>query len=1040
MNFSEIGVKKPVTTLMFFLAVLMIGVVMFTYLSVDFLPEIENPTVTVITEWSGASTEDVENKVTKVIERALGSVNNLKEMTSVTKEGISTVTCEFIWGTNLDEASNDMRSNLDRVTRDLPDDVEDPRLMKFNTSQIPIQFYGVTATESVEDLYDIIDKEVADPLKRLAGVGTVNLFGGLQREIQILLDPERLSAYGIDLQTVASILAAENVTLPAGNIKVGTVDYTIRVPGEFITPQELETVVIRSENGAYVYLRDVAKVVDGFEEERRITEINGRRGMMMIIQKRSGGNTVAVAKEVTKELERLRPNLPRDIQIDLIADTSTDITNSINNVYGTIRWALFFVVIVTFLFLRSLRTSLIIALTIPFSLVAAIIFLYCMGWTINIISMSALAISIGMLVDNAVVVLENITKKVEHGTAPKEAAMFGSQEVMTAIMASTLTTIVVFLPLIFLTGEAGVMFKQLGGLLTATLIASMICALWFTPMLSSKLLQPAKVREAGFSPRVKAMHDFGDRVFDRLDAAYAAVLRGALKARGLVVLSAIGIFAAGMGLFLWIGSEYSPEDDSDRLTIKVELAIGTRVEKTAEVCREVLAVALEAAGDDVRTYSIRCGEGRGMSSGDEGTHIGQVQLRLVRQTERVQTARQIGRKVADRVGKWPEIVKLSTSTGGMGPGGGAKPISIEVTGFDMDILQRIADQVADIIRATPGAVEVNVARDVGRPEIHVEINREKAAAHGLNVSQVASSMRTLFYGTTATQFREEDDEYDILLRLDEPYRRTLADIARAEITTADGRRIRLDSVADIVEGVGPLKIDRKNQERMIKVEADVDGRSSGEVVSDLEKAFASQIVLPSGVGIHFGGTAEDQAETFGQMQMMLVLGILLVYMVMAAQFESLLDPFLILFAIPFAFVGVAISLLIFGLTVSIMSFIGMIMLVGVVVNNAIVLIDYINLLRARGQSLAEAIENGGRSRLRPVLITTLTSVSGMLPMVFSRGEGAAMWRPMGATVAGGLLFAMLVTLVLVPILYSLVHSRAERKRVAALEAAKGAIS
>jgi HAE1 family hydrophobic/amphiphilic exporter-1 len=1031
-NLSEIGVRKPVTTLMFFIAVLIIGIVMFTRLSVDFLPEIENPVVTVLTEWPGASTEDVENKVTKMIERALGSVNNLKEMTSVTKEGISSVTCEFIWGTNLDEASNDMRSNLDRVVGDLPDDVETPRLMKFNTSQIPIQFFGITVTENVENLYDIIDKEVSDPLKRLPGVGTVNLFGGLEREIQILLDPERLAAFDVRLETVVAILAAENMTLPAGNIKVGSMDYTIRVPGEFVSPEELESVVIRSEGGSYVYLRDIARVVDGFAEERRITEINGRRGMMMIIQKRSGANTVAVAQEVTAELERLRPTLPRDIQISLIGDTSTDIVNSINNVFGTIRWALLFVFLVTLFFLGSFRSSMIIALTIPFSLIAAIIFLYSMGWTINIISMSSLAIAIGMVVDNAVVILENITKKVEHGTAPREAAMFGSEEVMTAVMASTLTTIVVFFPLIFLQGEAGVMFKQLGGLLTATLVASMVCALWLTPMLSSKLLQPRNVRKARIKPWTAAIQKAGVRVFDSLDAGYARLLHHALHTRWLVVVIAVALLFGGVALFRLVGSEYAPEDDSDRLTIRIELAIGTRVEETAEMCRRVLALALQAAGEDVLTYSIRCGEGRGMSAGDEGTHIGQIQLRLVRQTERVKTAREIGREVADRITRWPEIVKLSVNAGGMGPGGGAKPISIEVTGFDFDILQRIAEQVASIVRSTPGAVDVNLARDMGRPEIHVDIDRVKAAAHGLNVSQVATGMRTLFYGTTATQFREEDDEYDILLRLDEPHRRTLADIARAEITTSDGRRIRLDSVANIVEGVGPLKIDRKNQERMIRVEADVFGRSSGEVVAELRQTIGSKIALPSGVSIHFGGTAEDQAETFGEMQLMLLLGILLVYMVMAAQFESLLDPFLILFSIPFAFVGVAISLLVFQLTINIMSFIGMIMLVGVVVNNAIILIDYINLLRARGQRLGEAIENGGRSRLRPVLITTLSSVAGMMPLVLSRGEGAAMWRPMGATIVGGLLFAMLITLVLVPTLYSLFHSRGERKRVEAL--------
>ncbi len=1031
MKLPELGVRKPITTLMFFLAVLIIGAVMIMELSVDYLPEIERPTVTVVTEWSGASTEDVEKKVTKQIERALGSVNNLKEMTSATVEGISSVTCEFIWGTDLDEASNDMRSNIDRVKRDLPEDAEEPRFMKFNTSQIPIQFYGITARESVENLYDIIDRDVADPLKRLPGVGTVNLFGGLQREIQVRLDPAKLTAYGIDLDAVARILAAENVTLPAGNLKVGRMDYTIRVPGEFADPAELETVVLRAEKGAYVYLRDVAQVLDGFEEEKRITEINSSRGMMMMVQKRSGANTVAVARETTRELERLKPNLPRDIELHLVADTSTDIVNSINNVTNAVKWAFVFVVLVALLFLRNLRSALIIALTIPFSLIMAFIFMWTMGWTINIISMSSLAVAMGMVVDNAVVVLENITKKVEAGAAPREAAMFGSEEVGTAVAASTLTTIVVFVPLIFLEGESGVMFKQLGGLLTATLAASMVCALWLTPMLGSKLLRTVKDQQARMGARLAAFHVRADRGFQAVDAAYGRLLRRALRARWLVVALAMALLVGGVLVFLTVGSEYAPEDDSDRLTIRVELDIGTRVEETAEVCRRVIPVALAAAGPgNVKTYSIRCGESRGMDT-SSGTHIGQVRMRLVGTRERAKSSKTIGRETADQVARWPEVVKVTTSSGGMGPGQGAKPIIIEVTGFDFDILQGIAEEVAAIVRATPGAVEVNIARDMGRPELHVEIDRVKAAAHGLNVSQIARGLRTLFYGTAATKFHEEDDEYDILLRLDEPHRVSLADLARAELTAEDGRRIRLDSVAEIVERAGPLKIDRKNQERMIAVEADVFGRSSGDVVAELRRKISRQVPLPSGVGINFGGTAEDQAETFADMRLMLILGIVLVYMVMAAQFESLLDPFLILFSIPFAFTGVAVSLTLLKLTVNIMSFIGMIMLVGVVVNNAIVLIDYINLLRARGQLIAAAIENAGRSRLRPVLITTLTSVAGMMPMVFSRGEGAAMWKPMGATIAGGLLVSMLITLVLVPTLYSLAHSRAERKRFAA---------
>lgn len=1027
MKLPELGVQRPIATLMFFLAILALGLVMSTQLPVDYLPEIERPTVTVVTTWEGVSPEDVESMVTKVVERALGTVNGLEEMTSATIEGVSSVTCEFAWGTNLDEASNDIRSNLERIRKRLPEDADPPVLRKFNTSQIPIQFYGVTCEESIETLEEIVNNEIADPLKRLPGVGAVNIFGGLRRQINIQLDPARLAGYGLIFEQVAAALAQENVTLPAGSIKVGRLDYTIRVPGEFTAPEQIGDIVIRASEGALVRLRDVASVEDGFAEETRLSNVMGRRAIMLMIQKRSGANTVATARQVARELQRnIQPTLPRDIEIHQIFDTSEQITLSISNVMMTIRWAFVFVVLTAFFFLRNVRSSFIIAFTIPFSLILAIIFLWIMDWTINIISMASLAIAMGMVVDNAVVVLENILTKVDRGTPPREAAMFGAEEVGTAISASTLTTIVVFVPLVFLQGESGIMFKQLGGLLVATLIASLGCALLLTPMLGARLLQSPAQRQAK-RRRFDQFHAWSEARFDALDNAYARLLGRALRVRWLVVLIAITILAGSIALFMRLGSEYSPEDDSGRLTLRYQTPIGTRVENTAAVGQRILDAAIAEAGrENVTVYASRCGESGGMGQG--GTHIGNIMIRLVPKRQRPREIKEIGRAIADQVNTWPEVQKFNVDTGQTGPGRGLKPIVIEVLGFDLDILQKIADQVLAIVNSTSGAVDAEIGRDPGRPEIRVEIDRVKAAAHGLNVSQVANSVRTLFYGTTATQYREKDEDYDVVLRLDEPFRRNIEDIAQSEIVLPSGSRIRLDSVAAVQECLGPLQIDRRNQERMIQVTADVFGRSSGDVVRELRQRLADEVPLPSGIGIHFGGTAEDQDTAFRQMRLMLVLGIMLVYMVMAAQFESLLDPLLILFAIPFAFTGVAISLTLLGLTINIMSFIGMILLVGVVVNNAIILIDYINLLRARGESTANAIVHAGRSRLRPVLITTMTTSLAMVPMIISSGEGAATWKPMAATVSGGLLFSMLVTLVLIPTIYSLVHTHLARHR------------
>ena len=1028
MKLSEIGVRNPVATAMFFLAVFAMGGVMLTQLPVDLMPEIERPTVTVVTTWDGVNAEDVESMVTKVVERALGSVNGLEEMTSATIEGVSSVACEFAWGTNLDEASNDIRSNLERVRKVLPEDADAPILRKFNTSQIPIQFYGITCSESLERLEEIANNEIADPLKRLPGVGAVNLFGGLERQINVKLDPARMAGYGLVFEEVSAALAKENVTLPVGNLKVGRLDYAIRVPGEFANPEEIGEVVVRSKGGAQVRLRDVAEVEDGFAEETRLSNVMGRRAIMMMIQKRSGANTVEAAREVTRELrENIVPALPRDVEIHQVFDSSEQITQSIANVWSTVKWGFVFVVLTAFFFLRSLRSSLIIALTIPFSLILAFIFLWTMGWTINIISMASLAIAMGMVVDNAVVVLENVATKVERGTAPREAAMFGGEEVGMAISASTLTTIVVFAPLIFLKGESGIMFKQLGGLLTATLAASLTCALWLTPMLASKLLRAPGGRKREGGGRAAAFHAWSEGRFAALDGAYSRLLGRALRKRWAVVAAAVAILAGGALLFSGLGTEYAPEDDNGRLMLRYQTPIGTRVEETAALGQRILEVALEKAGrENVLVYAWRCGQSGGMGQG--GAHVGNVMLRLVSQTRRDRTLKEIGRSVGDVVGRWPEVQKFSVDTSQMGPGGGQKPIVIEVLGFDFEVLQRIAEQVLAVVETTPGAVDAEIGRDPGRPEIRVEIDRAKAAAHGLNVAQVANGLRTLFYGTKATAYRESDEDYDVVLRLDEAHRRTVEDVGQSEIGLPDGRRVRLGSVARVEERLGALQIDRRNQERMIQVTADVHGRSSGEVVRDLRRRLASEVPMPSGTGIHFGGTAEDQEESFRQMGLMLALGIMLVYMVMAAQFENLLDPFLIMFSIPFAFAGVAVGLRALGLTLSIMSYIGMILLVGVVVNNAIVLVDCINLLRARGQGLEEAIANAGRSRLRPVLITTMTTSLGMVPMILSRGEGAATWKPMAATIVGGLTFSMLITLVLVPTLYSLAHSRSARRR------------
>ncbi len=1024
MKLAEIGVKQPVATAMVFLAILIIGLVSLNLLPLDLMPDFEQPAITVVTPWPGTSTEDVETKVTRIIENDLSIVNNLDEITSTTREGLSSVTCRFDWDANLDEAANDIRDRLEFSKRRLPEDIDEPMVFKFNTSMMPILFCGVTADESWEKLSDLIEDEVADPLKRLPGVGAVTVFGGLERQINIELDRARLAAYGLTLDAVEAALRSENLSLPAGSVKAGALEYTIRVPGEYSRPEQIRDIPVKRSGGAIVYLRDVAQVGDLFKEVRRVAEINGRTGMMMIVQKRSGANTVKVCEAVRAEIEQLKTHLPRDIDMHFVMDSSEFIRLSIRNVSQTVLWGGLFVVLTTLFFLRNIRASATILMTIPFSMIISFTFMFLMGWTLNIISLAALSIAIGMVVDNSVVVQENISSHAERGGKIREAAMFGCEEVGLAISASTLTTVVVFFPLIFISGLASIFFTQLGGIVTVTLLASLLCALWLTPMLASKLLRPPAVERAAQGPVTRALFTVSERGFTAMENAYEGLLAWALRHRPVVLLLAVAALSGSIVLVPLIGTEFSPEQDSGDLTLTMNLPVGTRVEVTTDTCRRAIALARSLAGEEnIQVSSFRCGESTsGGFGGVEGSHIGRLMLKLVPMDRRARSSKDIGREIADRLREWPQIEKLSVSTANRLDnmmGGGGKPISIDVLGHDMEVTDRIAARIRELAQDIPGARDITLSRDQGNPEIAVHIDRARAAALGLNITRVVESLRTLFYGTTATKYREGENEYDVFMQLQEPQRGSISDLLNSEIVLPDGRRLRLDSFATVEETRGPVMIERKNQERTVKVEMDTYGRTVGEIVNDLKTVIAREVDLPQGVGIEYGGMVREQGDSFRALGMMLALGIVLVFMVMAGQFESLLDPFIIMFSVPFAFTGVALALWLSGSSLSIMSFIGMILLVGTVVNNAIVLIDYTNLLRLRGESMADAIRHAGRSRLRPVLITTLTTVGGMAPLAFGGGVGSEGWRPMGLTVIGGLLVSTLITLVLVPVLFSL---------------------
>ena len=1024
MKLSETGVKRPVATLMAFVAVFLLGVIAWQRLAIDMMPEIESPSISVFTRWDGASTEDVEQQITRVIESALGSVTDLDEITSTTSEGVSRVTCKFKWGTELGEAANDMRDLLERAKRRLPDDADDPVMFKFNTANMPILGFSVTATENIEKLEDTVNDDIVDVLKRVPGVGTAEAFGGLERQVNVLLDPAKLSAHGLSVAAIAAAIDADNQTEPAGNVKIGTVDYTVRVPGEFATPEEVGLVVVKRDGDKVVRVSDVARVEDGFAEETRVVERMGRAGMMVDVQKRSGENTMAVARRVMDKLEEIKQNLPADYSIDLVFDTSDMIGKSIRSVGKTVLWGGLFVVLVTLFFLRSARTSLVIALTIPFSLIIASVFMFLKGWTINLMSLSALALAVGMVVDNAVVVLENVISHVSRGAGRREAAMFGADEVGTAILASTLTTIVVFVPLVFVDGVTGIMLGQLGGIVTATLVASVVCSLLLTPMLASKLLRPPPAGSGAYA----RFYAWSEGRLAALERGYARLLSGALHARWLVVLAAVGVVALTVWGFRSLGSEFMGKEDTGQLSISYQLPLSTRYEITAETGRRILEVVHRVCGDDkIVSEMLRAG-GSGGFGGGGGSHAGTIRLRLVDAKFRDKTADEYGDEITREVSQWPEIVKVFSNSGNflnrILMGGGAN-LLVEVYGWDLDETTAIAERIKRIAQETPGSRDVRVSQDMGKPELSIAIDRAKASAMGLSMQEITATVSALFQGDDASQYREGEDEYDITLRLAAPDRASIEDIRRTELPLPGGGRVRLDAIAQVVEGSGPVTITRKNQQRVVSVEFDAtDARPEGDVMADVRRRVAEQIVLPNGVSVEYGGMIEEQEKSEKALTMMILLGIVLVYMVMAAQFESLLHPLLIMFSVPFAFSGVVAVLHLTGTPLSMSAYIGMVLLVGIVVNNSIVLVDYVNLLRARGRALREAIVEGGRQRLRPVMITTCTTVLGMMPMATSHGDGSATWRPLGLVVVGGLALASVVSLVLVPTLYYI----AERRR------------
>jgi len=1037
MNLPEFGVKRPVTNLMIFSAILIMALYSLTRLGIDMMPEIEPPAITVISGYPGAGPEDVEIKVTEELENQLSTTPGLEKITSYSSEGASVITMKFIWGTNLDEASNDIRDRIELAKKslpDIPDEMDNPFIFKFNSSNIPIIFMGFTADQTYPELHDMIDQRIGDAIRQLPGVGTVQFQGfGLQRQINVWIDRTRLEGYGFSVLDITGALKKENITQPVGNLKTGLTDYLIRLPGEFTSPEEINTVILGKRQGKIIYLKDVARIEDGFKEVTNQVRINTKRGLMMMVQKQSGTNTVAVAERVKKKLAELTPSLPKDVKMTIIFDTSKDIIDSVNSLKSTLWTAIFLVIFVVWFFLRSFTPSMIIALTIPFSLLISFIYLFLSGKTINTISLSSIAIASGMVVDNAIVVVDNVFRRLEKGNRLREAAIFGASEMYLAIAASTLTTVVVFLPMFFIPGVVGIIFGELAVIVTVTLIASLFTAVTFSPMLCSKWLKAngsnaVSSVEQGEKKRKGRLYELSERIFNVIEDFYSRLLGRCLRHKAFVVFGFFVMFVLSLLLAPLVGSEFIPEEDTGDLRITIHLPIGTRMEESDKAAKRIEEILRQDLGTEAKYYYSRSGSVAGIGrafEGSSGSHVVVAGAKLVPKTERKRSVKDAAQVLREKIKKIPGVMKVDITSGNplsrLITGAGGKQVQLEIIGHSFEETDGLAQKIKGIMEKTPGAVDVSISRELNLPELKIEIDREKASALGLTMSQIASTLKTYIQGSTASKYREKGETYDIYVRLEESSREKIEDIENLTINSGDSQ-IKLSNIARIVETVSPQDIERKNRERVIRVECNVYKRSSGKVVEDIQKEIKS-LILPSGISLNFGGEAEEQAKAFKDLLLLLLLGISLVFMVMAAQFESLLDPFIVMFAIPFTFIGVIWGFIITGTTLSIVTFLGIVMLMGIVVNNAIVLISYINIMRARGLSMVDAVKRSGKERLRPILMTTVTTLAGLFPLAISRSEGSEVWQPLGITMISGLTVSTLITLLFVPTMYAVFESR-----------------
>lgn len=1039
MSIFKTSINKPVTTALIFVAVIILGLYSLVLLPVDQYPEIEPPYISVMTSYPGANASEVETNVSRLLENTLNSVDGLKEITSSSQDNMSMVVLELEWGTNMDEVINDVRSYIDMVKDALPSGAQTPFIFKFSTSMMPIMMYSVTADQSYPGLDKLLNDVVMPQLNRVDGIGNISIIGAPERFVYVDIDQEKLDAYGIPLELVGSAISRNNLNMSSGTVKMPKDQYQLQVRSEYIESKELESIVVTTTpEGRQVFVRDIASVRDTIKDLTLDEKINGRDGVRIMISKQSGANTVEISKEIKKEMEDIVKILPSDVQISIIYDSADTIQDSIASLAETIYLALIFVVLVILVFLGRWRATIIIAVTIPIALVVSFIYLAIADSSLNIISLSSLTIAIGMVVDDAIVVLENIMKYIERGSSPREAAIYATNEVWVSVLASTLVIIAVFFPLTTLGGVAGIMFKELGWIVTVVIATSLAVAVSLTPMMSSRLLKGRKLKvldngEVTFEEEKDTWYQRNIVGFlNKVDLWYAQILRKALQHKTATLLIAVIFFVVSLIPVIvgWLGTDFMQQTDMNRLSVTVELHRGTRVDETLKTARrlearffelapEITQIATTAGSNDEASISA-------LFSSSSNYKISMTIVCTDKQ-ERERSVFQIAEVLRQEMATYPEIIDYQAIIQS-GMGSGVSGVNVEIYGHDFDQTNILADQVSRLIREkVPGARDITISRDEDRAELKIDLDKVKLARHGLDAATVSSYVYNRVTGMLSGYLKEDGDEYDIVVRLKEKDRNSITAIENLSIPLPAGGTTKLRELGSVSEYYAPPTIERQSRQRIVSVQVTPFEVSLGELAEEIEAVMAT-VEVPQGITVRLGGEYEDLEETFSDLILLFLLIVILVYIVMASQFESFSKPFIIMMSVPFAISGVILALFITGISLDMIGALGAIMLVGIVVKNGIVLVDFTNLMRDRGYELNEAIALSGASRLRPVLMTACTTILGMLPMALSVGAGSEMWRPMGVVIIGGLTVSTVVTLIVVPVLYGIFSRHGERDK------------